>query len=163
MLRLKYWCLDYAWHHRSRPGPRQLPSVPLGLHCLHRGGHQAEKWPYRAAYCYAALLHGRSSAQFSMGNLPPKQMDESENRVEIRIVHRHISVWGQIGTWELATICCARAPSLLIQLADGLTFLNSLDPGKSFDISLLLPWRLCLFSIKRQLRSVTLRLQDFTI
>ena len=39
-------------------------------------------------------------------------------------MHRNISVWGQIGIWELATICRPGVPHLPVQLADGVTVLN---------------------------------------
>lgn len=53
---------------------------------------RAEKWPYGAACCSAVLCVTQIVPSSRMGNLPSKQMDESENRMEIRIGHRNISV-----------------------------------------------------------------------
>lgn len=111
---------------------------------------QVEKWPDRAPTTTHLCCRTKMVPNSWMGNQPQKQMALSESRIEIRSVHRNISVWGQTGIWERAIICCARAPRLLIQLPDGLTFFNFLNLGKSFDGSLLLPWSLCLFSIQRK-------------
>lgn len=53
---------------------------------------QAEKWPDRAPTTTRLCCRTKMVPSSSMGNQPPKQMALSESRIEIRSVHRNISV-----------------------------------------------------------------------